>query len=241
MKRGKGRGTEVCDNVPRAVDRQPKRMMANAVTNAPGDRDGRSPMALQAIEGLGGPCEAGADGGYSHGEEVQTCLAAGMTPSVTRPLTSANQQLGLFRKDACTSEGATDTSQCPAGAPLTCRCDAVEHGRHIRSDATPACGGGARHPQGTRSQGGRRIPRWVDAHLWEAMAQRVRRRPAGMKQRKPWVEHPCGTMKRWWEAGSFLRRGREKVRTECSLTVRAYHLRRVVHLVEMPRRLAARG
>jgi transposase len=71
------------------------------------------------------------------------------------------------------------------------------------------------------------------------MEQRVRRRPEVMKQRKPLVEHPCGTMKRWWEAGSCLMRGLEKVRTEFSVTVLAYNLRRVVTLVEMPRLLAA--
>jgi len=73
------------------------------------------------------------------------------------------------------------------------------------------------------------------------MEQRVRRRTEVMKQRKQLVEHPCGTMKRWWDAGSFLMRGLEKVRTEFSLTVLAYNLRQVVNLVEMPRLLAALG
>ena len=133
MQRGKGRGTAVCSNVQRAVDSQHTRMIANDVTNDPGDRDWLSPMALQATEVLGCPCEAGADVGYDHGEEVQTCLEAGMTPDGARPITSANQKLGLVRTDDCTSDGATDTSPCPAGAQLTFRFDAGEHGRHIRS------------------------------------------------------------------------------------------------------------
>jgi hypothetical protein len=85
------------------------------------------------------------------------------------------------------------------------------------------------------------MTRWVDEHLLEAMEQRVRRRPEVRKQRKQVVEHPFGTMKRWWDAGYVLMRGRAKVRTECSLTGLAYNLRRVVNLVEMPRRLAALG
>jgi hypothetical protein len=133
MQRGKGRGTEVCSNVQMAVDRKPKRIIAHDVTNDPGDRDWLSPMALQAKAVLGCPCDAVADVGSDHGEEVKTCLEAGMTPYVARPLTSATQKLGLFRTDDCTSDGATDTSQGPAGAPLTFRFDAVEHGRHIRS------------------------------------------------------------------------------------------------------------
>jgi hypothetical protein len=73
------------------------------------------------------------------------------------------------------------------------------------------------------------------------MEPRGRSRPEVMKQRTQWVEHPCGTMKRWGEAGYCLMRGLQKVRTECSLTVLASHRRRVVNLVEMPRLLAALG
>jgi hypothetical protein len=73
------------------------------------------------------------------------------------------------------------------------------------------------------------------------MERRVRRRPEVMKQRKQLVEHPFGTMKRWWDAGYCLMRGLEKGRTECSWTVLASNLRRVLNLVEMPRLIAALG
>ena len=241
MKLGKGRGIAVCSNVQTAVDSQHKLIVANDVTTATSDRDCLSPLALQAKDILGGPFEAVADVGDYHGEEVTTCLEAGLTPYVARPITAANAKLGLFSKDDFQYDQATDTSQWPAGAQLTFRCAAVEHGRHSRYYAPPACGSCPLKPQCTRSQGGRRITRWVDEHLWEAMEQRVRRRPEVMKQRTQLVEHPFGTMKRGWDAGYFLMRGLEKVRTECSLTVLAYTLRRVVNLVEMPRLLAALG
>jgi hypothetical protein len=73
------------------------------------------------------------------------------------------------------------------------------------------------------------------------MEQRVRRRPEVLKQRKQLVEHPLGTMKRWWDAGYFVMRGLEQVRTECRVTVLAYSLRRVLTLVAMPWLLAALG
>jgi hypothetical protein len=73
------------------------------------------------------------------------------------------------------------------------------------------------------------------------MEQRGRRRPEVMKQRTQLVEHPCGTMQRWWDAGSFFMRGLEKVRPELSVTILADNLRRGVNLVEMPRLLAALG
>jgi transposase len=241
MKRGKGRGTEVCYNVQTAVDAKHKLMVACEVTNDPGDRDWLSPMALQAKEVLDCHFDAVADVGYDHGHEVKACLEAGITPYVPRPITSANEKLGLFSKDDFRYDKATATYPCPAGARLTFRFAGVEHGRHIRSYATPACGGCALKQQCTRSQGGRRITRWVDEHLLEEMEQRVRSRPEVMKRRKELVEHPFGTMKRWWDHGYFLMRGLEKVRTEFSLTVLAYNLRRVLNLIEMPRLMAALG
>jgi transposase len=241
MKRGKGRGTEVCYNVQTAVDAKHKLIVACEVTNDPGDRDWLSPMALQAKEVLVCGFDAVADVGYYHGHEVKTCLEAGITPYVPRPITSANEKLGLFSKDDFIYDKGTDTYQCPAGAGLTFRFDTVEHGRHIRYYATPACGGCALKPQCTRSKGGRRITRWIDEHLLEEMEQRVRSRPEVMKRRKELVEHPFGTMKRGWDHGYFLMRGLEKVRAEFSLTVLAYNLRRVLNLVELPRLLAALG
>jgi Transposase DDE domain len=69
----------------------------------------------------------------------------------------------------------------------------------------------------------------------------VGRRPEGMKRRQPLVEHPCGTMKRGWDAGDFFMRGLEKVRAELRLTVLASHLRRVLNIVGMAGLRAALG
>ena len=73
------------------------------------------------------------------------------------------------------------------------------------------------------------------------MERRVRRRPEVMKRRKQLVEHPFGTMKRWWDAGYFFMRGLEQVQAEFSLMVLAYNLRRVLNIVGMPRLMAALG
>jgi hypothetical protein len=81
----------------------------------------------------------------------------------------------------------------------------------------------------------------VDEHLLAEMVQRVRSRLEVMQQRKQLVEHPFGTMQRWWEQGFFLTRGLEKMRTELSLTGLAYNLRRVVHIVSLPWLMAALG
>jgi transposase len=132
MQLGKGSGTEVCDNVQTAGDAQHKLSRAGDVPNETRERDWLSPMARQATAVLERPVAAGADLGDSPGDEVQACLEAGMTPSSARPLTSANQTLGRFRTADCRDARATDTSQCPAGARLTCRCETVERGRPSR-------------------------------------------------------------------------------------------------------------
>jgi hypothetical protein len=94
MKRGQGRGTDVCYHVPTAADAKHTLLVACEVPNAPGDRDGLSPMALQAKAVLGGGFDAVADVGDDHGREVKACLEAGLTPAVARPLTAANGQVG---------------------------------------------------------------------------------------------------------------------------------------------------
>lgn len=126
MMLGKGRGTEVCYNVQTAVDSRHKLILANDVTNDTGDRDWLSVMALKAKEVLGSGFEAVADVGYYHGDEVKTCLEAGITPYVSRPITSANRKLGLFSKDDFRYDASTDTYACPAGEVLTFRFDSVE-------------------------------------------------------------------------------------------------------------------
>jgi transposase len=233
MRRGKGRGTGIGYNVQTAVDAKHKLIVACEVTNDPGDRDWLSPMALQAKEVLACRFDAVADVGYYHGYEVRACLEAGITPSVSRPITSAHGKLGRFSEDDFTYDRATDTYRCPAGALLTFRFDTVELGRHLRYDATSACTGGARKPRCTRNNGGRRMTRWVDAQRLEEMAPRVRSRPEVMKRRQELGEHPVGTMKRGWDHGDLRMRGLEQVRTGFRVTVLADTLRRVLNLVEI--------
>ena len=77
MQRGQGGGMAVCDNGQTVVASTPTRMVAHDVPNDPSARAGLSPVAWQATDILGGPCDAVAAVGYSHGEAGKTCLAAG--------------------------------------------------------------------------------------------------------------------------------------------------------------------
>lgn len=62
------------------------------------------------------------------------------------------------------------------------------------------------------------------------MQARLDEAPESMRIRRRTVEHPFGTLKAWMGATHFLTKGLERVRTEMSLHVLAYNLKRVMKL-----------
>jgi hypothetical protein len=234
---------DVCYNVQTAVDAKHKLIVAHEVTNAVTDQNQLARMALTAKEMIGvAAMEVVADMGYFDGAEVKECLAAGITPYVAKPDTSANKKRGLFTKDQFAYDRECDRYRCPQGEDLTYRFDAVESGRHIRYYATPKCRDCPVRRQCTRGQErrkGRRITRWIDEHLLEEMVERVRAKPELMKRRKELAEHPFGTMKRGMNQGYFLLRGLKKVRAEMSLTVLSYNVKRVLNILGVEKLIEA--
>jgi transposase len=229
----------VAYNVQTAVDSKHHLMVAQEVTNVVTDRNQLSPMALEAKAMLG--IEEGkvvADRGYSHGQELKTCMQAGLEPYVPRPETSANRKLGLYGKEQFHYDADSDTYRCPAGQTLTFRFDTVEKGRHIRYYQTSACGRCPLKERCTRNKQGRRITRWIHEEIIEQTQQRVAANPEMMKQRKQIVEHPFGTIKHWWDQGHFLMCGLEKVRAEFSLSALAYNITRVLNILGVTQLMA---
>jgi hypothetical protein len=176
-------------------------------------------------------CRVVADRGYFHGQELKTCLEAGLEPYVPRPETSANCKLGLYGKGQFSYDAPTDTYRCPAGETLTFRLTTIDRERHIRYYKTSACGRCTLKEKCTRNKDARRITRWVHEEIIEQTQQRVQSHPEIIKQRKQVVEHPFGTIKHWWDHGHFLMRGLEKVRAEFSLSALAYNITRVINIL----------
>ena len=54
--------------------------------------------------------------------------------------------------------------------------------------------------------------------------------PDAMAVRRQTVEHPFGTLKSWMGSTHFLTRTLDKVRTEMSLHVLAYNLKRMIQI-----------
>jgi len=77
----------------------------------------------------------------------------------------------------------------------------------------------------------RRIRRWEHEEFLETMQRRLDRMPEASKLRRSTVEHPFATIKAWMGATHFLTKTLPKVRTEMSLHVLAYNLKRAMKIL----------
>jgi hypothetical protein len=90
---------------------------------------------------------------------------------------------------------------------------------------------GSLKAQCTSSKQPRRIRRWEHEAVIDAMQERLDRAPLAMRVRRATVEHPFGTLKAWMGATHFKMKTLEKVKTEMSLHVLAYNLKRVIAIL----------
>jgi hypothetical protein len=63
------------------------------------------------------------------------------------------------------------------------------------------------------------------------MQARLDHMPQAMGIRRQTVEHPFGTLKAWMGSTHFLTKTLEKVRTEMSLHVLAYNIKRMIQML----------
>ncbi len=225
---GKGTAT-VGYNVQIAVDAEHHLIVAHEVINQGYDRHQLAPMAFKAQEATG--CEqvtALADRGYFNGDQVLSCEGTGVAPIVPKTLTSSGTKRGFFTRQDFIYDAEHDHYTCPAGAKLTKAKRRADHTedfdfyRHLsacftcplKSRCTP-----------TKL---RRIKRWENEDVLDRMQDRLDRMPEAMGVRRQTVEHPFGTLKAWMGATHFLTRTLDKVRTEMSLHVLAYNLKRMI-------------
>jgi Transposase DDE domain len=77
----------------------------------------------------------------------------------------------------------------------------------------------------------RRIARWEHEDILDVVQQRLEGAPEAMKPRRQTVEHVFGTLKDWMGPSHFLTRTLPRVRTEMSLQVLAYNLKRTIKIL----------
>ncbi len=218
-------------NVQTAVETQHHLIVAHEVTNVGNDRTQLANMAGQAKAAMGvETLDVMADRGYFKGEEILACGQIGVTPFVPKPLTSNAKAEGRFGKQDFVYNPNDNTYRCPAGEALTWRYDTVEKGMTLHVYWTTKCQGCALKAQCTTGDW-RRLKRWEHEAVTEAMQDRLDRNPNAMRIRKQTAEHPFGTLKSWMGATHFLTRTLKNVRTEMSLHVLAYNLKRVIAIL----------
>ncbi len=227
-----GRGSGVVGyNVQAAVDTMHHLIVTHEVTNTGHDRGQLSGMAGQARVAMGiEALDVLADRGYFDSEEVLACQGIGVTPYVPKPLTSGSKAKGRFGKQDFVYLADDDVYRCPAGEILTRHSTSVEDGMNLYVYWTARCGDCALKPQCTTGKE-RRIKRWEHEAVIEAMQDRLDRTPGAMRTRRATVEHPFGTLKAWMGATHFKTRSLEKVRTEMSLHVLAYNMKRMIAML----------
>jgi hypothetical protein len=228
----KTRGTGIVGyNAQIAVDAKHHLIVANEVTNDGVDRSQLSSMAQQARSAMGSTeLTAVADRGYFKGEEILACEQAGITAIVPKPLTSSSKAEGRFGKQDFIYVADDDEYRCPAGQRLTKRFATVENGMTLQVYWSSACPDCPLKAQCTTGQE-RRIKRWEHEAVLEAMQARLDHAPEMMRIRRQTVEHPFGTIKSWMGATHFLTKTLHRVRTEMSLHVLAYNLKRVMQIL----------
>ena len=225
---GKGTAT-VGYNVQIAVDAEHHLIVAHEVINQGYDRHQLAPMAFKAQQATGcARITALADRGYFNGDQVLSCEGTGVAAVMPKTLTSSGAKRGFFTRQDFIYDAEHDHYTCPAGAKLTKAKRRADHAedfdfyRHLS-----ACFTCSLKPHCTPTKL-RRVKRWEHEDVLDRMQDRLDRMPDAMDVRRQTVEHPFGTLKAWMGATHFLTRTLDNVRTETSLHVLAYNLKRMI-------------
>ncbi len=230
-----GKGTGVVGyNVQAAVDADNHLIVAHEVTNVGNDRAQLTPMAHQVRDAMDKEeMVAVADRGYFNGTQLLACAQSGVTTYVPKPLTSSSRKTGHFTKWDFMYEPEHDRYRCPAGEHLTRRFETVEAGLtlHVYFASVPTCRGCSLKARCANGLHQRRIRRWEHEDVVDAVQRRLDEAPEMMQLRRQTAEHPFATLKAWMGATHFLTKTLPKVRTEMSLHVLAYNLKRVMNLI----------
>ncbi len=228
-------GVDVGYNVQTSVDAKEKRILDFEVTNQPNDLKQLGDMAKRAkelsdVEQL----EVVADKGYYNAKELKECVKYGITPYVAKQTYSNGTGVRDYYADRFRYDKEKDVYICPAGKILyRARTRRNSEQGVIGYDYRnyKACSKCPFKEKCTRSKRGRTIYRHVDQDFLDGIDLRTEANIEKYKLRQMIVEHPFGTIKRSWQSGYFLTRGKRAVTAEMSLTYLAYNLRRAINIL----------
>jgi transposase len=242
-----GKGTGIVGyNVQMAVDAGHHLIVAHEVINEGHDRAQLAAMGKKGLEATGHEeLTVLADRGYYDGEEVLACEGTGVLPCVPKTQTSNNPNRGLFSGQDFIYDAQHDRYTCPAGEYLTKA--AVRSDRQHNVDKyrnLTACPNCELKAQCTPDSPGTRdrikyIKRWEHEGVLDKMQARLDCKPEAMIIRRQTVEHVFGTLKAWMGSCHFLTKTLKNVRTEMSLQVLAYNMKRMINIFGVKPLIAA--
>lgn len=225
-----GRGSGIVGyNVQSAVEGEHHLIVAHEVIMTGSDRQQLANMAGQAKDAMGVErLDVLADRGYFSGEEILACEALGATPFVPKTLTSGAKANGRFGKQDFVYLPEQDVYRCPAGSLLPYHMTVVEKGMTLhRYWDRASCSGCSIKAQCTPAVE-RKVTRWEHEAVIDALQARMDLRPRAMRERRSLVKHPFGTIKAWMGHSHFLMKRLPNVKTEISLHILAYNMKRVM-------------
>ena len=156
-----------------------------------------------------------------------------MTAYVPRFSTSNAKAEGRFGKQDFVYNADEDVYVCPNGERLAYRFTSEEDGKVMRCYSTTACSACPLKEQCTTGKE-RRVKRWEHEAVLDAAQERLDKNPDMMTVRRSTVEHPFGTLKFWMGSAHFLMKKLHNVKTEMSLHVLAYNMKRVMKILGVP-------
>ena len=235
-----GRGTGIVGyNVQLAVETENHLIVAHDVVNQGHDRSQLVPMAQKAKEATGEESvQVLADRGYFDSEQILRCEQSGVETLIPKPMTSNARAAGRFDKKDFKYDRERNEYRCPAGQRAIWRLSAVDKGLTIHRYWSSACPRCPIRGQCTTSKN-RRISRWEHEDVIDVAQDRLAHMPLAGRLRRQTVEHAFGTLKSWMGAAHFLTRRLPRVRTEISLHVLAYNLKRAIQILRVRPLIAA--
>ena len=225
-----GRGSGIVGyNVQSAVEGEHHLIVAHEVVMTGSDKQQLANMAGLAKDAMGVErLDVLADRGYFSGEEILACEALGATPFVPKTLTSGAKANGRFGKQDFVYLPDQDVYRCPAGSLLPYHMTVVERGMKLhRYWDRASCTGCSIKAQCTPAVE-RKVTRWEHEAVIDALQTRMDLRPKAMRERRSLVEHPFGTIKAWMGHTHFLMKRLPNVKTEISLHILAYNMKRAM-------------
>ncbi|WP_051681451.1 transposase [Virgibacillus alimentarius] len=218
-------------NLP--VDSKHKIIVTLDVVNDVNDQSQLSPMTSQVNEILSKNKNRAivADTGYYNAKEIKDCLDDGNTLYLKPQKVKSVSGNSAYSKDNFCYQKETDTYLCPQGRELPYMEKSSKNGlkykRYIGGEICLSC---PVYGLCTKAKSERNIQRWEQEEVLEKLKKDTIANNEIYKKRSQIVEHPFGTIKRYFGYTYYLGRGLDSVKAEAALIGVAYDFKRLTKI-----------